>query len=244
MTDEVNTAIEGAIEGGATEIVVRDAHGSARNIMWEALHPKARLLSGWGPLSDMLQGIDESFGLAMLIGYHPGAATTGGVLAHCFTKRIIALRLNGMPCNETVIAALQAGAVGVPIGLVTGQSELTEEIRPALPECPLVATKRGMFHQAALLEPLPTVRSHIREGARDAVAHRIAGTGPGPFQPEPPIRLDLELSTVEAAAALDGVEGVERASAAGCRITAGDAAAAIKRFLIAMTILYSVRDLP
>jgi D-amino peptidase len=244
MTDEVNTAIEGAIEGGATEIVVRDAHGSARNIMWEALHPKAHLISGWGPMSDMLQGIDESFGLVMLIGYHPGPATPGGVLAHSFTKRILALRLNGMPCNETVVAALQAGDMGVPIGLVTGQVELAEEIRPALPDCPLVTTKRGMFHQAALLEPLPTVRSRIRDGARDAVARRTAGGGPGPFQPAPPIRFDLELSTVEAAAALEGIEGIERVSASGCVISAEETTLAIRRFFLAMAILYALRDLP
>jgi len=244
MTDEVNASIEGAIEGGATEIVVRDAHGSARNILWEELHPKARLISGWGPSSDMLQGIDESFGLVMLIGYHPGPATPGGVLAHSFTRRILDLRLNGMPCNETVLAALQAGAVGVPIGLVTGQTELAEEIRPVLPECALVATKRGMFHQAALLEPLPTVRYRIREGAREAVSRRIAGTGPGPFQPRPPIRFELELSTVEAAAALEGIEGVERVSACGCVVSADNVALAIKRFFTAMTILYAVRDLP
>ena len=244
MTDEVNTAIEGAIEGGATEIVVRDAHGSARNILWEALHPKAHLISGWGPSSDMLQGIDDSFGLAMLIGYHPGPATPGGVLAHSFTKRILDLRLNGMPCNETVIAALQTGAVGVPIGLVTGQLELAEEIRPTLPECALVATKRGMYHQSALLDPLPTVRSRIREGAREAVSRRMAGAEPGPFQPEIPIRFELELSTVEAAAALEEVEGVERVSAGRCVISAEDAVAAIKRFFTAMTILYAVRDLP
>jgi len=244
MTDEVNTAIEGAIEGGVTEVVVRDAHGAARNILWESLHPKAFLISGWGPSSDMLQGLDETFNLVMLIGYHPGPSTPGGLLSHCFTQRILDLRLNDNPGSEALIAALQAGCVGVPVGLVTGQAELEEEIRPALPKCAFVATKRGMYYQSALLEPLATVRARIRESARRAVSDRIAGTGPEPFQPEPPVRLELELSTLESASAIEGIDGIERVSAGGCVITDNEAGAVLRRFFTALTILYATKDLP
>ena len=37
MTKETNAAIEGALEAGATDILVRDSHGSARNILPEML---------------------------------------------------------------------------------------------------------------------------------------------------------------------------------------------------------------
>ncbi len=47
MTDEANAAIEGALEAGATEILVRDSHGSARNILPDRLHPEAILLRDW-----------------------------------------------------------------------------------------------------------------------------------------------------------------------------------------------------
>ncbi|PYS67300.1 MAG: hypothetical protein DMF69_23435, partial [Acidobacteria bacterium] len=33
MTQEVNAAIEGALAGGATDIVVSDSHGNAQNIL-------------------------------------------------------------------------------------------------------------------------------------------------------------------------------------------------------------------
>ena len=42
MTQEANAAVEGALAAGATEILVRDSHGSARNI-----------------LPDMLQGFED-----------------------------------------------------------------------------------------------------------------------------------------------------------------------------------------
>jgi len=47
MTEEANAAIEGALEAGATEIVVRDAHGSARNILPQLLNPEAKLIRDW-----------------------------------------------------------------------------------------------------------------------------------------------------------------------------------------------------
>ncbi len=243
MTGDVNAAVEGAILGGADEVIVRDAHGRARNILWEALHPRARLLSGWDPRIDMVLGLDETFGLLLLLGYHPGPAVPAGVLSHTFSSRIIDLRLNDRPCNEAVIAGLQAGAHGVPVGLVTGQAELWEEIRSALPDCLFVASKRGFAYQAALLEPADDLRARIRDAARDAVARRLIGdSGPAPFRPEPPLRLEMELTTVEAALALEGIEGIERISAGGLLLTANDAPGLLRRFFTALQILYGVRD--
>ena len=47
MTQETNAAIEGALAAGASEILVRDSHGSARNILPDLLNKKARLLRNW-----------------------------------------------------------------------------------------------------------------------------------------------------------------------------------------------------
>jgi D-amino peptidase len=243
MTDDVNAAIEGAIEGGAEQIVVRDAHGRARNILWEALHPRAKLISGWGPTTDMVQGLDASFDLLFLVGYHPGPSVPGGVLSHTFSSRIIDLRLNGEPCNEAVVAALQAGIHGIPVGLVTGQAELREEIRPTMPDARFVVTKHGIAYQAALLEPMVEVRRGIREGARDAALRRAAGDGPATLRPGPPLQIEIELATLEAASAIEGGEGVERVSAGGIVIAADDVPALIRRFFAMLQVLYSVRDL-
>ena len=47
MTRETNAAIEGALDAGAGSILVRDSHGSARNILPELLHKRAKLLRDW-----------------------------------------------------------------------------------------------------------------------------------------------------------------------------------------------------
>jgi len=46
MTQDINAAIEGALDAGATEFVVNDSHGSMTNILIEELNSKARLISG------------------------------------------------------------------------------------------------------------------------------------------------------------------------------------------------------
>jgi D-amino peptidase len=57
MTEETNAAIEGALAAGASTVVVRDSHGSARNILPGLLNRNALLLRDWsgGHLS-MMEG--------------------------------------------------------------------------------------------------------------------------------------------------------------------------------------------
>src|SRR5262245_14627921 len=43
MTKEVNAAVEGAYDAGATEVLVADSHGDAQNIDVEVLDPRVRL---------------------------------------------------------------------------------------------------------------------------------------------------------------------------------------------------------
>ena len=56
MTEEVNAAIDGALDGGATSIVVSDGHSDGRNILIEKLHAPARLNSGSPAPLSMVQG--------------------------------------------------------------------------------------------------------------------------------------------------------------------------------------------
>ena len=52
MTQEVNAAIEGALAGGATDIVVSDSHGNGQNLLIEKLPRDILLVRSWPrPLS-------------------------------------------------------------------------------------------------------------------------------------------------------------------------------------------------
>ena len=62
MTSEAVAACEGALEAGATEVWIKDAHGTGRNIRQEALPVEAVLIRGWSnhPLG-MVQELDAGF---------------------------------------------------------------------------------------------------------------------------------------------------------------------------------------
>ncbi len=46
MTREVNAAIEGALAGGADEVIVNDSHDGMRKLIPDELHPESRYISG------------------------------------------------------------------------------------------------------------------------------------------------------------------------------------------------------
>jgi len=129
MTLETNAAIEGAITAGATHIVVRDSHGSARNILPELLDRRALLLRDWsgGPKS-MMEGIDETFDAVVFIGYHAKAGTPDALLEHTMTGNVMNISINGISMPEAGINALIAGHYNVPVAF--GAAALN--LRPAV----------------------------------------------------------------------------------------------------------------
>ena len=76
MTREAVAACEGALAAGATELWIKDAHGTGRNIRQEALPTEAVLSRGWSnhPLG-MVQELDESFAVVGMVGYHGPAGS-------------------------------------------------------------------------------------------------------------------------------------------------------------------------
>ena len=69
-TGEVNAAIQGARDAGATEFVVCDAHGNAQNLLIDQLPDDVRVVRGFPRPLEMMQGIDETFDAALFVGYH------------------------------------------------------------------------------------------------------------------------------------------------------------------------------
>ena len=70
MTGDANAAIAGAFDGGATEVVVCDAHGPGRTLLVEDLDPRAVLTRGRSKPMRMVEGLDASFDLVFLVGMH------------------------------------------------------------------------------------------------------------------------------------------------------------------------------
>jgi len=169
MTGEVNAAIEGALAGGATEVLVNDAHGSMRNIVLEDLNPVAQLISGGPKPLSMMQGIDEGCDVALFVGYHAQAGSAFATLNHTFSGRVHSVVMNGKPVGELGLNAALAGHFGVPVVLVTGDQTLVEEARSILPDVETVAVKQACGTRAARCLTPGTVHRLIKEAATRAV---------------------------------------------------------------------------
>ncbi len=154
MTEEANAAIEGALEAGATEILVRDSHGSGRNILPDLLRREADLIRDWsgGPFS-MMEGIDETFDAVIFVGYHARAGTPDAVLKHTMTGRIFDLILNGKRMPEAGINGAIAGHFGVPVVLVAGDLAICKQAKELFGEVETVAVKEGIGKAARMLHP-------------------------------------------------------------------------------------------
>src|ERR1022692_2879586 len=94
MTEETNAAIRGAFDGGASEVLVSDSHGTMDNLLHEQLDPRARLIFGKPRGFCMAEGLTEQHDLALFLGYHAPAGARG-VLAHTFSSHFTGVRVNG-----------------------------------------------------------------------------------------------------------------------------------------------------
>ncbi len=169
MTREANAAIEGALAAGATEIIVRDSHGSALNLLPEMLHRSAKLIRDWsdGPMS-MMEGIDASYDAAIYVGYHAKAGTPNGVLDHTSSGDVTDISVNGISMPETGYNALLAGYYDVPVVFVAGDKAVCDQARALLGTVETVAVKEGIGAAAINLHP-EVAREQIRAGVEKAL---------------------------------------------------------------------------
>ena len=111
MSREVAAACRGALSAGAEEVLVKDAHDSARNIDPTMLPRGIRMNRSWsGDLLSMMSGLDqEKFDAVFFTGYHAWASCPGNSLSHTMNGRNNLVRLNGVLCSEFLINTYTAG---------------------------------------------------------------------------------------------------------------------------------------
>ena len=170
MQLEAAAACEGLLAGGATEVLVRDAHSTARNLDGEQFPRGVRLLSGWArhPLS-MVQGLDESYDAVLYVGYHARAGSEGNPLSHTMSSSKVAeIFLNGEPLSEFRLHALAAATLGVPSILLSGDQAICDEAKAFLPAIQTISTKVGLGASVLSRHPLE-VREELRQKAETAI---------------------------------------------------------------------------
>ena len=182
MTREVNAAIAGAYEAGATEVVVADSHGDAQNIDIEALDKRVRLIRAWPRPLGMMQGLDASFGAVVFVGYNVAEPEAG------FNAAI-------------------AGDFGVPVVFLSGDQTICEDARKLLGLIETAAVKEATgFYSASMMHP-EEAQKLIREGVKRGVERRAELK---PYRVARPVKLKIRFNDSVNAEVVSYLPGVER----------------------------------
>lgn len=209
MTQDVNAAVEGALEAGASEVVVSDGHGPMTNLLIEEINPAVRLLSGSNKLLGQMEGIDGGFDAAFLVGYHQREGGGDGILNHTLIGKIVyEIRVNGAPADEAAINAGIAGAFGVPVALVTGDSAVCAEAEALLPGVVVAPVKEAHDRYVGLCLPPERAHALIRERAAGAV--RAAREGRVKPHQVSPVTFEVDFKRTSPANLATLFPGVER----------------------------------
>lgn len=178
MTAEVVAACEGARAAGATEVVVKDAHDSGRNLMIDQLPEYVRVIRNWpGHPDSMMFGLAGDFAAAIYTDYHSKAGTEANPLAHTSNLRISRLILNGEVASEFTVNALCAAGYGVPSAFIAGDAGICADARAMVPGIGTVETLEGFGPATISLAPA-RARAAIRNGVERALQDALAGRMP------------------------------------------------------------------
>ena len=192
MTLETNAAVDAALGAGATQVVVRDSHGSARNILPDLLHEGAILIRDWsGGPKGMMEGIDDTFDAVMFIGYHAKAGTPDAIIEHTSSGIVTDMAVNGLSLPEAGYNALIAGHYDVPVVFTAGDRAVCEQVKKLFGEIETVAVKDAIGGAAVCMH-YEKAHTKIRQGVTKALKNLNKYK---PFKLDPPYTLVLKLKT-------------------------------------------------
>lgn len=169
---DLAAVVRGLRDGGATEIIILDGHGS-QAVLPHMMEPGARYITGLPrPGAGNLSCLDSTFSGMVCVGFHAMMGTPDGVLNHTqSSKSENRYWYNGVESGELVQSAAIAGYYGVPLIMVTGDEATCREARKFFGNNPVtVAVKKGLSRESALLYPFEETRKALYEGAKRAVS--------------------------------------------------------------------------
>lgn len=228
MTREVLAAIAAAREEGATEFVVSDSHGNGENLLLEMLPEDITVVRSWPRPLGMMQGIDDTFDAAILLGYHAGTTNPQGVRAHTMSSATLAdIRLNDRSALEAGINAAIAGHFGVPVIMISGDDATIAEARAFIDDFEGAVVKWNYgFHSARTMMPEAAYRL-IGERVRAAMRRLDEFE---PLRLDTPVALDVRFKNYRPAEVMSYLPIIERTGSHTIRFVGNDMLE-ISRFL-------------
>ena len=240
LTDEVNAVISGAMEAGASEFVVNDAHHAMRNLHPQDLLGRAMLITGKHKPLYMMEGLDESFDGICFVSYHGSIGAEHAILSHTYNPGAIwEVRINGEVVGESGINALVAAHYHVPIIFVSGDAVTAQEAAGIAPEAEKVVVKQSLGRFAAAHLHPSVACELLHDGAKRAVQNLSTMHSP---QFQLPVTLEITFLVADMAEMALWVRGVERVSARTVKVVSEHLLDLYRTFVTIVTLTRALVD--
>jgi D-amino peptidase len=132
LTEDINHVVQGAFEGGADRVTVKDTHESGFNCLINKLDPRVQYRGGhftkpsfYGDISDL--------NLVLYVAIHAAAGTDGAFFPHTHYGIFSEVLLNDKPACEMYIYGAYLGEYGIPVGFVSGEDIAIQQAMQVLP---------------------------------------------------------------------------------------------------------------
>ena len=205
LTGEVNSAVDGLVEGGAVDVVVWDGHDGSRTLSTLDINPRARLIQGRSV--SLTEELNSSYAAVIFIGQHAMAGAEKGILSHSYSSQGIQnIWVNNKPVGEIGGRVMLAGALGIPVIMLSGDTAACRELHDLVPGAACAEVKSGFSRNAGISLSHPAACALIHSTARDAMQHLEQMR---PYTLAGPVEVKVEFTTAGTHSFRSG-DGVER----------------------------------
>jgi D-amino peptidase len=204
LAGDVNAAVAGAFDGGATRVVVGDTHASQRNLPMELLDPRAEYEV---PPTPDLATLRDGFAALVIVGMHAMSGTPRAFMEHTVEPAWHRYSIDGVEYGEIALLAFGAAAVGVPTVFVSGDRAAIDEARALVSAVEGLIVKDGLGRDWCRTLAPAVAHERIRGGVARALERR--------HEIRPPIltfpvTVRIEFNRCSGADAYEGRPGVRR----------------------------------
>jgi D-amino peptidase len=190
LTGEINSAVAGFFEGGATDVFVWDGHDGSATLSTLTIDPRAHLVMGGLP-SNML--LDRHYSAVAFVGQHARANSPGGVMAHSYSSLGIQnLLMNGKPVGEIETRTALAGWFNTPVIFLSGDKAAADQLHQIDPDAEIAVVKEGIDNYTCISLSADAARKLIRTRAAAAMA-KVGSVRP--YRLDGPVTIEIEYTS-------------------------------------------------
>ncbi|HEY3455409.1 MAG TPA: M55 family metallopeptidase [Bryobacteraceae bacterium] len=190
LTGEINSAVAGFFDGGATDVFVWDGHDGSQTLSALTIDSRAHLIMGVLPATMLL---DRHYSAVAFVGQHARANTVGGVMAHSYSSLGIQnLLLNGAPVGEIETRTALAGWFNTPVIFLSGDQAAADQLKKIDPDVETAVVKEGIDNYTCISLSAEGARRLIRERAAAAMA-KIGKIRP--YRVSGPVTIEMEYTS-------------------------------------------------